>query len=63
MQVDELVPFPGVTEEDMAGPLSGLITNLNDSNPTFQAIQEQMCIRDRLYGAVLRAVTGSRQHL
>ena len=41
MQVDELVPFPGVTEEDMAGPLSGLITNLNDSNPTFQAIQER----------------------
>lgn len=41
MQVDELVPFPGVTEEDMAAPLSGLITNLNDSNPTFQAIQER----------------------
>ena len=40
MQVDELVPFPGVSPEDMKGPLNALVTNLQDINPTFQAIHD-----------------------
>ena len=41
MQVDELVPFEGVTQQEMDAALNGLVSNLQDSNPTFQAIQER----------------------
>ena len=40
MQVDELVPFPGVTPQEMEGPLNALVTNLQDGNPTSLAIEE-----------------------
>jgi cation-transporting ATPase E len=40
MQVDELVPFPGVTQQEMEGPLNALVTNLQDGNPTSLAIEE-----------------------
>ena len=42
MQVDELVPFSGFTEEQMTYPICGLVRNLTDENPTFLAIQEFM---------------------
>ena len=41
MQVDELVPFEGVSEQDMAAALSALVSNLQDDNPTSQAIEER----------------------
>ena len=41
MQVDKLVPFEGVTQQEMDAALNGLVSNLQDSNPTFQAIQER----------------------
>ena len=41
MQVDELVPFEGVTQQEMDAALNGLVSNLPDGNPTFQAIQER----------------------
>ena len=41
MQVDELVPFEGVTQQEMDAALNGLVSNLQDGNPTFQAIQER----------------------
>ena len=41
MQVDELVPFAGVSEQDMAAALSALVSNLSDGNPTSLAIQER----------------------
>ncbi len=41
MQVDELIPFEGVTQQEMDAALNGLVSNLQDGNPTFQAIQER----------------------
>ena len=41
MQVDGLVPFEGVSEQELDAALNGLVSNLQDSNPTFQAIQER----------------------
>ncbi len=40
MQVDELVPFPGMTQQEMEGALNALVTNLQDGNPTSLAIEE-----------------------
>ena len=42
MQVDEFVPFEGVTEQDMTVPLTALVSNLTDDNPTFQAIRDRL---------------------
>ncbi len=42
MQVDELLPFPGHTEEEMRVPLTALVHNLQDDNPTFQALAEYL---------------------
>jgi cation-transporting ATPase E len=42
MQVDELRPFPGHTQEEMAYDLRALVHNLQDENPTFQAIAEYL---------------------
>lgn len=42
MQVDELVPFQGYTEDDMRIPLNALVNALNDDNPTFMAIKEYL---------------------
>ena len=41
MQVDELVPFDGHTEEEMGEILTALVGNLTDDNPTSQAIREK----------------------
>ena len=41
MQVDELVPFDGHTEEEMSEILTALVGNLTDDNPTSQAIREK----------------------
>ena len=41
MQVDGLVPFEGVTEQEMAAALSALVSSLEDDNPTFLAIQDR----------------------
>ncbi len=40
MQVDELRPFPGFTEEEMKEALTALVNNLSDSNPTFMALKD-----------------------
>ena len=42
MQVDEFVPFEGITEQDMTVPLTALVSNLTDDNPTFQAIRDRL---------------------
>ena len=42
MQVDEFVPFEGVTEQEMTVPLTALMSNLTDDNPTFQAIHDRL---------------------
>ncbi len=41
MQVDGFVPFEGFSEEDMAEPLTALVNNLTDENPTFMALKER----------------------
>ena len=41
MQVDELVPLDGHTEEEMSEILTALVGNLTDDNPTSQAIREK----------------------
>lgn len=41
MQVDELIPFNGFSEDDMAEPLCALVNALPDDNPTFLAVQER----------------------
>lgn len=41
MQVDELVPFEGVSAERMAQALHALARTLPDDNPTFLAVQER----------------------
>lgn len=42
MQVDELVPFAGYTQESMRLPLTSLVYSLKDDNPTFMAVQEYL---------------------
>lgn len=42
MQVDEFVPFEGVSEEDMVEPLTALVNNLSDDNPTFLALKDKL---------------------
>lgn len=42
MQVDGFVPFEGFTEEDMTEPLTALVNNLSDDNPTFLALKEKL---------------------
>lgn len=42
MQVDELCPFGGFTEENMREALTALIHNLDDSNPTFLALKDYL---------------------
>lgn len=41
MQVDEIIPFEGYTEEDMEAPLTALVSALPDDNPTFLAVKER----------------------
>lgn len=40
MQVDEIIPFAGFTEEDMKLPLAALMQALPDDNPTSMAVRE-----------------------
>lgn len=40
MQVDELMPLEGYTDEDMRIPLTAMMNSLEDDNPTFMAIRE-----------------------
>ncbi len=40
MQVDELVPFPNHTQEEMEEALNAITSSLADDNPTFMAIRE-----------------------
>ncbi len=40
MQVDELMPFPNHSAEEMEEALSAIVCNLKDDNPTFMAIKE-----------------------
>lgn len=42
MQVDEFVPFEGVTEEEMTQALTALVNALQDDNPTFMALKERL---------------------
>lgn len=42
MQVDEFVPFEGFGENDMTEPLTALVCNLTDDNPTFAALQDRL---------------------
>lgn len=42
MQVDELVPFEGYTEDDMRIPLTAMMNSLQDDNQTFNAIREYL---------------------
>ncbi len=42
MQVDELRPFAGHTEEEMKEALTALVNSLSDSNPTFMALKEYL---------------------
>ena len=42
MQVDEFIPFEGFSEADMIEPLTALVQNLSDENPTFLALQERL---------------------
>jgi len=42
MQVDEFVPFEGFSETDMTGPLTALVCNLSDDNPTFLALRDRL---------------------
>ena len=39
MQVDELHPLTGYTEEDMTAPLKALVQVLTDDNPTYNAVK------------------------
>ncbi|WP_099205597.1 HAD-IC family P-type ATPase [Scatolibacter rhodanostii] len=41
MQVDNLVPFEGFTEDQMAASLCALVNTLPDDNPTFLAVQSK----------------------
>ena len=41
MQVDEMVPLEGCTEEELSAALGALVTNLSDDNPTFHAVQDR----------------------
>lgn len=40
MQVDEIVPFDGFTEDQMKEALTALVNTLTDSNPTFMALKD-----------------------
>lgn len=42
MQVDEFVPFEGFTEDEMTEPLTALVCNLSDDNPTFMALRDRL---------------------
>lgn len=42
MQVDEFVPFEGISEAEMTEPLTALVHNLTDDNPTFLALKERL---------------------
>ncbi len=39
MQVDELHPLTGYTEEDMTAPLDALVAGFTDDNPTYNAVK------------------------
>ena len=39
MQVDEVVPLEGSSEEELSAALGALVTNLSDDNPTFHAVE------------------------
>lgn len=41
MQVDSLLPFEGVSEEEMSEALTALVSNLSDDNPTFLALRDR----------------------
>ena len=41
MQVDSLLPFEGVSEEEMSESLTALVSNLSDDNPTFLALRDR----------------------
>ncbi len=42
MQVDEFLPFEGFSEEDMILPLTALVNNLPDDNPTFLSLKDRL---------------------
>ncbi len=42
MQVDDLLPFPGHRVEEVSAALTALVHNLQDDNPTFQAVKEYL---------------------
>ncbi len=42
MQVDGFVPFTGFSEGNMTEPLTALVCNLSDDNPTFLALQDRL---------------------
>lgn len=42
MQVDELLPFPGHSEEELTQALTALVHTLTDDNPTFLALLDHL---------------------
>ncbi len=42
MQVDEMIPFEGFSEEAMVEALTALVNSLPDSNPTFLALKDHL---------------------
>lgn len=42
MQVDELIPLSGHTQQEMAEALTALVTSLHDDNPTFLALRDYL---------------------
>ena len=42
MQVDEMIPFEGFSEEAMREALTALVNSLPDSNPTFLALKDHL---------------------
>ncbi len=42
MQVDAFIPFQGFSETDLTEPLTALVKNLQDENPTFLALQDRL---------------------
>lgn len=61
MQVDSLLPFEGIPEEDMAAALTALVCNLSDENPTFLALKDRFSQQSPWHAAELVPFSSARK--
>lgn len=61
MQVDELVPFAGHTEQEMKEVLTALVNSLQDDNPTFLAVRDYLPGKSPWYASDIVPFSSARK--